>query len=106
MIVATLESVLILDKAEQLAKAIICSDIAEDYRKYYRELHEDIELQTLIQQFTAMKERYEEVQRFGKYHPDYTTVSMKMRELKRSVDLHDKVAAFKKSRNCFAEVIR
>ena len=36
MIVATLESVLILDKAEQLAKAIICSDIAEDYRKYYR----------------------------------------------------------------------
>ena len=90
MIVATLESVLILDKAE-LAKAIICSDIAEDYRKYYRELHEDMELQTLIQQFTAMKERYEEVQRFGKYHPDYTTVSMKMRELKRSVDLHDKV---------------
>ena len=53
-----------------------------------------MELQTLIQQFTAMKERYEEVQRFGKYHPDYTTVSMKMRELKRSVDLHDKVAAF------------
>ncbi len=28
MIVATLESILILDKAEQLAKAIICSDIA------------------------------------------------------------------------------
>ena len=64
-----------------------------------------MELQTLIQQFTAMKERYEEVQRFGKYHPDYTTVSMKMRELKRSVDLHDKVALLK-SRNCFAEVIR
>ena len=36
MIVATLESVLILDKAEQLAKAIICSDIAEDYRKCYK----------------------------------------------------------------------
>lgn len=57
-----------------------------------------MELQTLIQQFTAMKERYEEVQRFGKYHPDYTTVSMKMRELKRSVDLHDKVAAFKEQK--------
>lgn len=71
MIVATLESVLILDKAEQLAKAIICSDIAEDYRKCYKELQEDMEVQTLIQQFTAMKERYEEVQRFGKYHPDF-----------------------------------
>jgi len=96
MIVATLESVLILDKAEQLAKAIICSDIAEDYRKCYKELHEDMEVQALIQQFTAMKERYEEVQRFGKYHPDYTFVSTKMRELKRSVDLHDKIAAFKR----------
>lgn len=105
MIVATLESVLILDKAEQLAKAIICSDIAEDYRKYYRELHEDIELQTLIQQFTAMKERYEEVQRFGKYHPDYTTVSMKMRELKRSVDLHDKVAAFKRAETALQKLL-
>lgn len=63
MIVATLESVLILDKAEQLAKAIICSDIAEDYRKCYKELQEDMEVQTLIQQFTAMKERYE-----GKYN--------------------------------------
>ncbi len=55
-----------------------------------------MEVQTLIQQFTAMKERYEEVQRFGKYHPDYTFVSTKMRELKRSVDLHDKIAAFKR----------
>lgn len=82
MIVATLESVLILDKAEQLAKAIICSDIAEDYRKCYKELQEDMEVQTLIQQFTAMKERYEEVQRFGKYHPDYTFVSTKMRGVK------------------------
>ncbi len=55
MIVATLESVLILDKAEQLAKAIICSDIAEDYRKCYKDLHEDMEVQTLIQQFTAIE---------------------------------------------------
>ena len=48
MIVATLESVLILDKAEQLAKAIICSDIAEDYRKCYKELHEDMEVLTIL----------------------------------------------------------
>ena len=64
-----------------------------------------MELQTLIQQFTAMKERYEEVQRFGKYHPDYTTVSMKMRELKRSVDLHDKVAAFKRAETALQKLL-
>ncbi|KFN01810.1 YlbF family regulator [Bacillus clarus] len=105
MIVATLESVLVLDKAEELAKAIICSDIAEDYRKCYRALQEDLEAQTLIRQFTAMKERYEEVQRFGKYHPDYTFVSTNMRELKRSVDLHEKIAAFKKVENALQKLL-
>ncbi|ABS22870.1 MULTISPECIES: YlbF family regulator [Bacillus cereus group] len=97
MIVATLESVLILDKAEQLAQAVVYSDIAENYRKCFKDLQEDSEAQELIRQFAAMKERYEEVRRFGKYHPDYAFVSKKMRELKRSVDLHDKIAAFKKA---------
>ncbi|WP_242143526.1 MULTISPECIES: YlbF family regulator [unclassified Bacillus cereus group] len=97
MIVATLESVLILDKAEQLAQAVVYSDIAENYRKCFKDLQEDSEAQELIRQFAAMKERYEEVRRFGKYHPDYAFVSTKMRELKRSVDLHDKIAAFKKA---------
>ena len=99
MIVATLESVMILDKAEQLAKAVVLSDIAEQYRKSYYTLQQDSEVQMLIGQFTAMKERYEEVQRFGKYHPDYTSVSKQMRELKRTVDLHEKIAAFKKAEN-------
>ncbi|MEY8347471.1 regulator [Bacillus cereus] len=105
MIVATLESVMILDEAEQLAKAIVCSDIAESYRECYKALQEDLEAQTLIGQFTVMKERYEEVQRFGKYHPDYTFVSKNMRELKRSVDLHEKVAAFKKAENALQKLL-
>lgn len=99
MIVATLESVMILEKAEQLARAVVCSDIAERYRECYKALQQEEEVQALIQQFTAMKERYEEVQRFGKYHPDFTSVTKQMRELKRSVDLHDKIAAFKRAEN-------
>ncbi|CAM4031402.1 regulator [Bacillus manliponensis] len=99
MIVATLESVMMLEKAEQLAKAVVCSDIAEQYRECYKVLKQDEEVQALIQQFTAMKERYDEVQRFGKYHPDFTFVTKQMRELKRSVDLHEKIAAFKKAEN-------
>ena len=105
MIVATLEGVMILDKAEQLAKAVVCSDIAESYRECYKSLQEDQEAQILIKQFTAMKERYEEVQRFGKYHPDYTVVSASMRELKRSVDLHEKIAAFKKAENALQKLL-
>lgn len=99
MIVATLESVMILESAEHLAKAVVRSDIAEQYRKCYKVLRQDEEVQVLIGQFTAMKERYEEVQRFGKYHPDFTSVTKQMRELKRAVDLHEKIAAFKKAEN-------
>lgn len=99
MIVATLESVMILERAEHLAKAVVRSDIAEHYRKCYEVLRQDGEVQALIEKFTAMKERYEEVQRFGKYHPDFTSVTKQMRELKRTVDLHEKIAAFKKAEN-------
>jgi cell fate (sporulation/competence/biofilm development) regulator YlbF (YheA/YmcA/DUF963 family) len=99
MILATLESVMILDEAEQLAKAVVCSDIAERYRECHHALQKNQEAQTLIKQFIALKERYEEVQRFGKYHPDFTSVSAQMREMKRAVDLHETIVAFKKAEN-------
>lgn len=97
MIIATLESVLILEEAEQLARMIIQSETAEHYRLCYDILKQDRAAQDLIQQFTKMKDRYEEVQRFGKYHPDYMSVTQEMRQLKREVDLHDTIAAFKKA---------
>jgi cell fate (sporulation/competence/biofilm development) regulator YlbF (YheA/YmcA/DUF963 family) len=97
MIIATLESVMVLDEAEQLARMIIQSETAEHYRQCYNRLQKDEAAQKLIQRFSKMKDRYEEVQRFGKYHPDYSSVSKEMRQLKRDVDLHDTIAAFKKA---------
>jgi cell fate (sporulation/competence/biofilm development) regulator YlbF (YheA/YmcA/DUF963 family) len=97
MIIATLESVMILDGAEHLARMIVESEIAEEYRRCYNKLQKDRAAQTLIQRFVSIKERYEEVQRFGKYHPDFSTVSTEIRGLKRELDLHDTVVAFKKA---------
>lgn len=99
MIIATLESVMILDEAEQLARTIVQSEVAEHYRQCHNTLQRDDVAQGLIRQFTGVKERYEEVQRFGKYHPDYSAVTKQMRELKRQVDLHETIAAFKKAEN-------
>ncbi|MFD3448021.1 YlbF family regulator [Microbacteriaceae bacterium 4G12] len=97
MIIATLESVMILDEAEYLAHMIIQSQQAQYYRECYYRLQQDEAAQELIKTFGEMKERYEEVQRFGKYHPDFSVVSKQIREIKRNVDLHETIAAFKKA---------
>lgn len=95
--IATTESVLILDKAEMLANMILNSEIAEQYRRSLYKLKKDQEAQTIIQKFVKTKELYEDVKRFGKYHPDYKKISNEMREIKRELDLNEKVAAFKKA---------
>ncbi|ANB61387.1 YlbF family regulator [Anoxybacteroides amylolyticum] len=97
MIVATLERLEVLNKAEWLGRMIVKSEVAEHYRHCLQRLKEDESAQKLIAQFIKAKECYEEVQRFGKYHPDYHTVVKETRELKRQLDFHETIAAFKKA---------
>ncbi|MRX71708.1 YlbF family regulator [Bacillus lacus] len=93
----TLESVNVLNKAEELAQLVMQSEIAEDYYRSLYRLQNDKEAQALISQFSKAKDLYEDVQRFGKYHPDHKRLTKEMREVKRNVDLHESVAAFKKA---------
>ena len=56
----------------------------------YRKAHAKRSIRTLslresIKEFTEMKERYEEVQRFGRYHPDYNIVMKSIRVQKREL---------------------
>lgn len=97
MIIATLERLEILGQAESLGKMIVRSELADHYRHCWQRLKNDRTAQELIARFVKMKERYEEVQRFGKYHPDYDTVSKEIRKIKRQLDFHESVAAFKKA---------
>lgn len=68
---ATLEHVKILDLSEEIATMIINSEIAENYRQCLYKMNTDKESQTKIYRFLKLKEQYEYVQRFGRYHPDY-----------------------------------
>ncbi|MGV4320477.1 regulatory iron-sulfur-containing complex subunit RicF [Bacillus mojavensis] len=94
---ATMESVRLQSEAQQLAEMILQSETAENYRNCYKRLQKDEEAGRIIRSFIKIKEQYEDVQRFGKYHPDYREISRKMREIKRELDLNDKVADFKKA---------
>ncbi len=96
---ATLEGIELLEHAEHLAKMILESDIAEEYRRCLYKLQNNREAQRKINRFVSLKELYEEVQRFGKYHPDYKRVMSQIREVKREMDLDPHVANFKLAEN-------
>ncbi|AZB44831.1 YlbF family regulator [Bacillus sp. FJAT-42376] len=92
-----MESVQILDQADLISDMILHSDLAETYRLRLEELRKDHTAQEIISQFVKVKDKYEDVQRFGKYHPDYKTITREMREIKRELDLNEKVAAFRRA---------
>jgi cell fate (sporulation/competence/biofilm development) regulator YlbF (YheA/YmcA/DUF963 family) len=102
---ATHESVDILDQADILTSMILQSETFAQYKSCKHRLRQNSEAQSLMHKFVKMKEQYEEVQRFGKYHPDYTKVSTEVRELKRTVDLQEDVAAFKKAERELEELL-
>jgi len=93
--IATMEYVDILDESEFVGKMILQSDVMEQYQSAKKVLDEDKEAQNLIRTFADVKEHYEDVQRFGRYHPDYYDIMKQVRSKKRDMDLNDKVAAFK-----------
>ncbi len=95
ILIATMEYVDILDYSEQLGKMILQSDVMQKYRQTRKQLEEDKEAQQLIQAFIDIKEHYEDVQRFGRYHPDFNEVMKNVRKTKRAMDMNDKVATFK-----------
>ncbi|MEI2440253.1 cell fate (sporulation/competence/biofilm development) regulator YlbF (YheA/YmcA/DUF963 family) [Priestia megaterium] len=95
----TMRTVELLDESDHVANMVLQSDVAENYRQCLYRLNEDSHAQALIAEFVKIKEQYEDVQRFGKYHPDYKTITRQVRDVKRQVDLHATIAAFKKAEN-------
>ncbi|WP_373895916.1 YlbF family regulator [Virgibacillus natechei] len=93
--IATLEYVDILDRSELLGKMVLQSDVMKAYNRSQKELNEDNEAQKLIKYFKNIKSHYEDVQRFGRYHPDYNEIMKQVRASKREMDMNDKVASFK-----------
>ncbi|MDC3412809.1 YlbF family regulator [Aquibacillus sp. 3ASR75-11] len=93
--IATMEMVDILDQSEEIGRIILQSDVMEAYQRAKSDLYQDKEAQHLISVFQRTKEQYEDVERFGRYHPDYNTIMKQIRTTKRDMDMNDKVAAYK-----------
>ncbi|WP_413379991.1 YlbF family regulator [Alkalihalobacillus sp. 1P02AB] len=94
---ATMTMVDLIEEASDLAQAISESEVFVDYVIKKKQLEQDKEAQKAISDFNRLKDQYEEVQRFGKYHPDYKEVSSTIRQTKRKLDLIPTVMEFKKA---------
>lgn len=73
---ATMESLALLDLSDELSALILESDEAKRYCAKRKAL-QNSETQARIHAFTKIKEAFEEVERFGRYHPDYKEVTRK-----------------------------
>ncbi|MGM9950484.1 MAG: YlbF family regulator [Lysinibacillus sp.] len=101
----TSEWAFILDEADMLSAMILSSEQARNLRIAYQAVYGDAELAAQVRAFSRLKEHYEDVQRFGKYHPDYHTIMKKIREQKRALDLNEKVAQLKVAENDYQDLL-
>lgn len=103
--IASLDLASLLNEAHDLGEFILKSEEAQNYRQCRFTLDNDDEAQALIRDFIRRKDLFEDVERFGKYHPDYKRLNKEMREAKRTLDMNDKVAQFKKAEKEMESII-
>lgn len=94
-LIATIEIVDLLDQTEHFSKILLQSDVIDEYRQARIQMNNDETAQRLIREFNETKILYDEVQRFGRYHPDYNQIMTKIRSKKRDMDMNELVANFK-----------
>lgn len=93
--ITTLEHIDILDQSDIVSNLIKNSNELNIYKEREHILQINQEAQNLIKDFNKIKERYDEAQRFGTYHPDYNKIMKQVRSTKRKMDMNEHVAAFK-----------
>ncbi|WP_431029371.1 YlbF family regulator [Lysinibacillus sp. LZ02] len=103
--IMTTEWAFILDEADVLSAMILSSEQANNLRDAYQAVYDNSQLVEQIRTFSRLKEHYEDVQRFGKYHPDYHTIMKKIREQKRALDLNDAIAQLKIAENDYQDLL-
>ncbi|ARJ40492.1 regulator [Sporosarcina sp. P21c] len=89
----------VIDMAEELSEMLLCSEVVKTYQDAHNRVYSNADLRKKIMDFTKMKEQYEDVQRFGRYHPDYKVIMKEIRVQKRELDLQDEVAALRLAEN-------
>ena len=91
----TEETLSILDGIEDIADMIVQSEVYQAYQQAKDALENHDEAHLLYQAFLKSKDKYDDVMRFGKYHPDYKTIMMETRQRKRAYEMLPVVMNYK-----------
>lgn len=89
------ETLAILDEVENVSDMIVQSDVYFEFKQAERVLNADDEAHLLYQAFLKSKIEYDEVMRFGRYHPNYQQVMMETRRRKRAYEMLPTVMDYK-----------
>lgn len=87
----------ILTDVNELIEKITESEPVQNYVDCYYKLKNSREAQEKIANFVNIKDKYEEVKKYGTYHPDYKKTMNSIMKIKRDMDLDKDVANFKKA---------
>ncbi|MBQ0137991.1 MAG: YlbF family regulator [Kurthia sp.] len=101
----TSEWVLILDEVDQLNEMILASEPYKELQKATNNVYSNKLLVNQIEEFNQMKLQYEDVQRFGKYHPDYSKIMKSIRMQKRALDLDENISELRIAENNFQDLL-
>lgn len=101
----TSEWVMILDEVDQLNEMIQASEPYLQLVEASNRVYSNKQLVQQIHDFSKMKEQYEDVQRFGKYHPDYSTIMKSIRAQKRALDLDEEISALRMAETAFQDLL-
>lgn len=105
MIEKELDFMGILSSAQDIADMILASEEMKTYIQSKQALAHDEEAQQKIRAFQRVKIQYEEVERFGKYHPDYSRVNEEVRLMRRELQTMPAVRAFKKAESAMDDLL-
>ncbi|WP_414056037.1 YlbF family regulator [Macrococcus equi] len=89
------EILAVIERSENLNKMLLNSEAYLQYKQLYIELEDNAEVQQLKKDLIKLKGKYDEVNRFGRYHPDYQKVMLETRRKKKEYEMHPEVAHLK-----------
>lgn len=101
----TEETLAVLDEIEALSDKILESRLYQEYRQAEQALANNDEAHLLYQAFLKSKDKYDEIMRFGKYHPDYQNVMLDTRKRKRVYEMLPVVMDHKQKEVALQELI-
>lgn len=99
------ELFVIEDQCQDLIEAILNSDTFNQYLVQKQRLNTAADVKVLQENFLALRETVEDMERYAAYAPDFRQKKRDLRHAKRELDLHEDVANFRVAETEMQEIL-